>query len=202
VKDGESGRRSVRLTCAKRFQERVRTIPVAGAFPQRRQLSHDGVRPRRHLMRALRERERLLRMSLLRAHGPERLQRPRETGVDVQDASELCLRLVEPPEVSKPARIKVAIQEVQRIFLQRPRHGLNGFRDAADRQQIVIAIPKAHVAGDRLARHRKPPLAFRAEPVVPEATSAHSEQRVRLGQRRIDAQRLFFSCTASFRAPA
>ena len=89
----------------------------------------------------------------------------------------------------------MAIQEVQRIFLQRPRHGLDGFRDAADRQQIVIAIPKAHVAGDRLARHRKPPLAFRADPVVPEAASAHTEQRVRLGQRGIDAQRLFFSRT-------
>ena len=84
-------------------------------FQQRRQLSHDGVRPRRHHMRALRERERLLRIPLLRAHGPERLQCPREIGVDVQDTSELCLRLVEPPEVSKPARIMMAIQEVQRI---------------------------------------------------------------------------------------
>ena len=34
-------------------------------------------------------------------------------------------------------------------------------------------------------RHRTSPFAFRADPVVPEAASAHTEQRVRLGQRGV-----------------
>jgi hypothetical protein len=79
------------------------------------------------------------------------------------------------------------LHEVQGIFLQPPRHGLYGVRDAADRQQMVIAIPKTHVAGNRVARHRQPPLALRANPVMPKAASAHTEQRVRFGQRGIDA---------------
>jgi hypothetical protein len=46
-------------------------------------------------------------------------------------------------------------------------------------------------------RHRKPPLAFRANPVVTEVASAHTEQRVGLRECGIDAQRRSSAARAS-----
>ena len=146
VKDRQPGRRSVDLASPELLEQRVCPARGPGANQQCRELSGDRIVPRRERVRLLGQRERFLKPALLRADGTERAHGKWEALIDFQDPPQFGFRVLQPASVPETNREMVAVQNIQRILLKAARHRFHRLWHPSDRQQVMVPVPKAHVA--------------------------------------------------------